>query len=428
MFLGIDLGSTLCKAAVCDADGQIGSLGHTPSPSGPTGPGPDESELEAWWQATRRAVARCSIRLGGDRARIRGLAVSCRYFAGIFLDAAGAPVSTSASEPASRETPEVREVYEAGGWGPLGPLACGYGPILVGMTRGLRRRHPDLHRLVRRVGALHDYIVLRLTGAWVTDYATGPGGPSWPDSASALAEVEPPAFPIPLPMHARAGILRNEAATDLGLPAGTPVAVGGQDGACATLGAGVVAPGDGCITLSTNTVVRIVTGDPVPGSFGYVVAPSGNWAWVRGVPRTGHALDAVVAALDGGPVPVEPSRHRALSPRDRGDDVPHVLDLPEMDAARIADRVRLLQRQGLAPAAIYAGAVDDVVAAIMGLVSQANACGVTARRYVLTGGMTAAPWLCERLGAALGVREIPAIREAAACGAAGLAAIAATAP
>ena len=64
----------------------------------------------------------------------------------------------------------------------------------------------------------------------------------------------------------------------------------------------------------------------------------------------------------------------------------------------------------------------------MGLVGQARRCGGTARRYVLTGGMTAAPLLCERLADALGAREIPAVREAAAGGAAQLAAIAASAP
>jgi len=422
----VDLGSTLCKAAVCDAQGQIQALDHTPSPSGPSGPGPDERELDAWWQATRRAVTRCIVRLGPDRARIRALGVSCRYFAGVFLDAAGNPVPARPIEPALRETPEVREVYEAGGWGPAGPLACGYGPILVGAARRLRHRHPDLHRRVRRVGALHDYIVLRLTGAWVTDYATGPGGPSWPDIAGRLSGVEPSAFPASLPMHARAGSLRPEPAADLGLVPDIPVAVGGQDGACANFGAGAVEPGDGCITLSTNAVVRIVTGAPILGEFGYVVAPSGSWAWVRGVPRAGRALDEVVAALDGGPIPVEPSRHCALAPGERLGDAPHVLDLPETGVPDIADRVRRLREQGHAPAAIYAGAVDGVVTAIMGLVGRAGDRGGNARRYVLTGGMTTTRLLCERLAAALGDRGISIVREAAARGAAQLAAIAAS--
>lgn len=421
----MDLGSTLCKAAVCDAQGQILSLGHTPSPPGPAGPGPDARELEAWWQAARRAVAYCLSDLGPGRAGIRALGVSCRYFAGVFLDAADHPVPAGPSETVWRETPEVREVYEAGGWGPAGPLACGYGPMLVGAARRLWHRHPNLHHRVRRVGTLHDYIVLRLTGAWVTDYATGPGGPSWPDIAGRLAGVEPSAFPAPRPMHARAGPLRPEPATDLGLARDIPVAVGGQDGACANFGAGAVEPGDGCITLSTNTVVRIVIGMPIPGEFGYVIAPSGSWAWVRGVPGAGRALDAVVAALDGGPIPVESGRHRALTPRERPEDVPRVLDLPEADISRIAQGVRLLRERGCAPEAIYTGAVDDVVTAIMGLVGKAHGGGGTARRYVLTGGMTAAPLLCARLEAALGAREIPIVREAAAGGAAQLAAIAA---
>jgi hypothetical protein len=171
-----------------------------------------------------------------------------------------------------------------------------------------------------------------------------------------------------------------------------------------------------------------VTGAPIPGELGYVIAPSGSWAWVRGVPGAGRALDVVVAALDGGPIPAGSSRHRALTPGERPGDVPHVLDLPEADVLRIAHGVHLLRARGYAPEAIYAGAVDHVVTAIMGLMGQARGRGVTARRYVLTGGMTAAPLLCERLAAALGAGEIPTVPEAAAGGAAQLSAIAASAP
>ncbi|HLW60512.1 MAG TPA: FGGY family carbohydrate kinase [bacterium] len=419
----MDLGSTLCKAAVCDRRGGIIAEGHSLSPAGGAGPGPEEAQLSAWWRAACTAVQAAFAGRAEDRRRIRAIGVSCRYQAGIFLDTDGRAVAAPGRIPATRALPEVREVHEANGWGPHGPLACGYGPFLVGAALWLRRRHPRIHRRVRRVGALHDYIVFRLSGAWVTDYATGPGGDRWPVAPCALAGFESSAFPAPLPMDTRAGGLATGAARDLDLPAGIPVAVGAQDGACANFGAGATERGDGCVTLSTNAVVRIVTGTLVPGVFGYVVAPSGRWAWVRGIPGGGRFLDAVVAALDGCPTPATADRHAALSPHEPSSPPVRVLDLPVRDVKEIPMRVRALRRSGHAPGAIYAGAVDDIVSAVRGLVAEANATGVTARRYVLTGGLTAAPLLPKRLAEALDAPVTAEVREAAARGAARLAAM-----
>jgi len=438
LFLGIDVGSTLCKAVVCDAEGRIVAEGRTPSPDGLRGPGFDDPELAALWCAVCGATRSAVASLGGPATAIRAVGTSCRHLAGVFLDTQGAAVSVGACEAPeiaagtsrTRRAPEVQEVYDSGDWGERGPLGCGYAPLLVGALRWLHRHRPDLHRRVHRAGALRDYLGLRLCGAWVTDFATGPGGPTWPPAASELSGLPERVFPIARPMHERAGTLTRAAAVDLGVAPGIAVAVGAHDGACANFGAGAVAPGDGCLTISTRTVVRIVTGAAVPGLFGYPVAPSGAWAWVRGVAGGSYFLDRVVAALDGGDTPVDPARHAAFAratpvPQDPAG--PPAFDLPADAAGSIAERVQALSRSGWPADAIYGAAQDALVRVVLRLIEDGRAAGVQARRYALTGGLTAVPSMYDRLRVALPRPVIGAMREAAGVGAAMLGAAAARA-
>jgi len=426
--LGIDVGSTLCKAIVCDAQGTIVAAGRTSSPAGPHGPAPDDTALNAWWQAVCQATRAALSALPAGATQVRAVGTSCRHHPGIFLDARGAAIAADPVPPLTRADPEMRDIYDADGWGPAGPLGCAYAPLLVGTARWLARHHPDRHRLVRRAGALRDYLTLRLCDVWVTDYATGPGGPVWPPAAAALAGVPVSAFPASRPMHACAGRLTPAAAAALGLERGIPVAVGAQDGACATFGAGAADHGDGCITLSTNAVVRIVTGLIVPGAFGYPIAPSGAWAWVRGCTGAGRFLDAVVSALDGGPIPADAARHAALTGpigRCGNPSTSPPFTLPDRDPTPIPKRVQALRDGGWTTSAIYAAAAAALVDALGWLIEDAHEAGIDARRYALTGGLTALPSLRARIGAALQAPIVSVTQEAAGTGAARLAAMAA---
>jgi len=424
--LGIDAGSTLCKAIICDARGAMLASARAPSPPGPHGPAPSDAALDAWWQAVCHATQGALSVLPVVPTEIRAVGTSCRHQPGVFLDARGAAVAADPVPPLTRADPEMRDVYEADGWGPDGPLGCAYAPLLVGTVRWLGRHHPDQHRRIRRAGALRDYLALRLCDAWVTDYATGPGGPVWPPIAAALAGVPLSAFPNPRPMDACAGRLNAAAAADLGLERGIPVAVGAQDGSCATFGAGAETSGDGCITLSTNAVMRIVTGKVVAGAFGYPVTPSGAWAWVRGCPGGGRFLDAVVSALDGGPIPADPARHAALAvPNGGNPSTSQLFTLPDRDPTPISARVRALRDGGWTANAIYAAAAAALVNALGRLVEDAHGAGVDARRYALTGGLTALPSLRARIGAALQAPIVSVTQEAAGTGAARLGAMAA---
>jgi len=105
--------------------------------------------------------------------------------------------------------------------------------------------------------------------------------------------------------HEMLGSLRS--GSGLPLPAGIPVFVGGHDGVCANLGAGMVAVGDGCVTLGTNAVLRVNTFGPLypTPQFHTFTYPYLREIWTSG----GDVLDAggavvwtarLLGLLDGG--------------------------------------------------------------------------------------------------------------------------------
>ena len=362
--LGIDLGSTWCKAGLYERTGRLTSTGRLDSRTRTLGLGATDADLEHWWQALAGGVRALPLPVRAD-----AVAVSCRGYYGVFLDRA----MRSAMPFSVPQIPRDLSPYASAGWEPGGLWARAYAPIIVANVRWVLEHHPDVHARIRHAGALHNYIAWRLTGRWVTDPASGPGGlVDWPPAAMSLSGLTRECFADPLPSETTIGPLTAQAASDLGLASGTPVACGGHDGALANLGGGAYHIGDAMITLGTNTVLRIVTGSPVDGWFGYPVPP-GIWAWVRGMPGTA----------------------------------------PKVEAAREQGR------------RAYSAALDAVAAAMQNLVETARSAGLSPRRFLATGGLSVVSAMRRRLGQVLGQPPIWTDPESGMRGAAMLAAVAA---
>jgi len=85
----------------------------------------------------------------------------------------------------------------------------------------------------------------------------------WDAELLALASLTPDEMPPLLPLGVAVGGLTAAAATRLGLPAGTPVAVAGHDHMAAAIGAGVAAPGDVLDSMGSAEATLMVTAAPV---------------------------------------------------------------------------------------------------------------------------------------------------------------------
>lgn len=360
--------------------------------------------MERVWSAVSTAVRTANTALG-ERPTPVAIALSCRGGSGVWLDANQRVLPVPSYEMAAAEVQAtINDLYEQPIWGEEGPFAYSYAPATIGRSVWLRRHEPEIWAKVAYTGSLHDWIVLRLTGAWITDPASGAGGYPWPEAALERAGLPGGAFPESRPQEQIASGLTAEAAQALDLPSGTPVVVGCHDGVAANIGTGVVQPGDACITLGSNLVVRAVTGERLPDCFGYPILRD-RWAWVRGAHGIAAQIDAIVGVLDGGGDPVTPERHAALTAAAEMIDVlPDDLEMPTLPRGFDEERrqqARDALAAGFSPGQIYRATLESSAGSIAELINVARRDGAEGQRYVVTGAAAANDLLLRMLSATL---------------------------
>lgn len=417
--LAIDMGSSWCKAAYVDRAGRVVSEGRVYTRGGPAF-GHNASDLTRSWSALSEAVRKANAGLQdlGHALSPVAVGISCRKAPGIWLDESGEPVSVSRSALRSAGREDIEHSYAADVWGESDPFAYGYGMDLIGNTRWLRRRFPEQWARVRKAGTLHTWLVYRLAGRWVTSPTAGPGQFAWPEAVTELTGLPVEAFPAVLESYRPVATLTPETASDLGLPADIPVVAGTHDGAAANLGVGAVQPGDACLTLGTNGVLRIVTGERLPRQFGYPIV-EGHWAMVRDVVGIAPHLDAVVVAIDGGGARVSPSRHRLLMVE--AEPVPPGANGLRLPVGRLEALDSIAANHS--PGVVYRAALEGIGLAFRGLLEVATAAGASPQRYVATGGATANRLLLTIMSGCIGAPILIPPDEAGMRGAAILAAV-----
>jgi xylulokinase len=263
LLLGIDLGTTGCKAAVYDEQGTC--LGESYLEYGliTLSARLIEQDPLAWWQLTCRAIQLALAGAAVDREAVRALAVSSQGISFVMVDEAGQPLGNAVNWLDTRAADEcalILERYAAKRLFAITGKRAAPSYVLPKLL-WLRARRPELWRAARRMLTGHDYLVHRLCGEYVTDHSLAAGTLLYDLSASEWCTELLQAFDISPDMLPRlhwagscVGTLRPQVATQLGLSRDTAVVVGGQDQKCAALGAGIQ---DGTATLSLGTAAAV---------------------------------------------------------------------------------------------------------------------------------------------------------------------------
>ncbi|MCS7010618.1 MAG: FGGY family carbohydrate kinase, partial [Anaerolineales bacterium] len=144
-------------------------------------------------------------------------------------------------------------------------------PIFLGARLlWLKENQADVFHETVAAMSLSDWVGYRMTGEVAGEYAQA--GESllldlktrkWSTSLLKSLGLPEKIFPPLKAAGSRLGRLTKEAAADLGLLPGLPVAVGGPDTQCGLLGAGVLAAGQIGVITGTTTPVQLVTAQPI---------------------------------------------------------------------------------------------------------------------------------------------------------------------
>ena len=268
--LGLDIGTTSCKAVALSAAGDVLGVKSAAYPLLTDRSGRAEQDPHAIWQAVCQSLKDLSGWLSEQGSPCpAGMALGGAMHSILPLGKNNEPLGnalTWADSRANRVLPDdpvaARRLYETTGC----PLQTPYHPARL---RWFRAAQPELFSRAHTFVSLKDYVGYRLTGTLATDVgmASTTGlldiyKARWFDDALALAGVSAAALPELVSSADQLGTLTPEAAATTGFTAGLPIFAGSSDGGLANLGSGVVRPGETVVTVGTSGAVRQVATAP----------------------------------------------------------------------------------------------------------------------------------------------------------------------
>lgn len=316
--LAHDLGTTGDKATLFDAEGRLLASAFAPYSTVYPQPGWAEQDPEAWWEAVCRSTRQLLAPFPEAQRDLAAVGFSGMMNGCLLVDANGAARRPSLIHADIRSAPQcariAREVGEESAYRRTGNRLAPY--FTLGKLAWLAEQEPETLRSARWCVQTKDYIVGRLTAVWgVTDLSDASLTGCFDLEQSVWAEelIAAGGFPARLlpevrPSAGVVGKVTAQAAAETGLPEGLPVVLGGGDGACATAGAGAVAPGDAYHYLGGTSWLAAVTSGyrPDPARrvsvlcgldpeqyvvYGTVQTASGAMDWFRNAIGVGERAD-----------------------------------------------------------------------------------------------------------------------------------------
>jgi xylulokinase len=326
--LAHDLGTTGNKATLFDSHGT--SVASTFRAYDTAYPQANWAEQNAddWgravWESTRQVLTD-----GGISPReIAAVSFSGMMNGMLPVDADGQPLRTAIIWADQRATEEaeylaqrcgIEEVYRRTGHRPGASYTAA-------KALWYKRHQPALYARTHQLLQAKDYAAFIMCGRVATDFSDASGtnlfdleGRIWAHDIMKQIGLDRAKFPQAYPSATVIGEVTREAAAATGLVAGTPVVIGGGDGACATVGAGSVAPGDAYNYIGSSSWIAVTMEqpllDPLMRTFtfahldpnlyfptGTMQCAGGSLDWLERLFRCkseGHLYDELNAAASG---------------------------------------------------------------------------------------------------------------------------------
>ncbi|MDX1665227.1 MAG: gluconokinase [Candidatus Promineifilaceae bacterium] len=265
--IGLDLGTTSCKALALDVEGAVlaqASAGYELR----TGVlGQAVQEPEKIWTVVRGVLQELGEQL--DLQMAAGLCLGGAMHSVLPVAADGRPLAPAMTWADSRAAPQAaairaladeQSLYERTGC----PVQSPYHPARLRWWR-MNGAPPETALYV----GLKEWALHRLSGVWAYDWTMASTSGlldirrrEWDEEALGLGHVTASELPPLVAPHEQVGVVTAAAARETGLPQGLPVIAGSHDGGLANLGVGADEPGEVAITVGTSGAIRMVVDVP----------------------------------------------------------------------------------------------------------------------------------------------------------------------
>lgn len=254
LVVALDASTTACKVLAFDQDGEVVASARTPITKESPAAGWQEQDPDAWWHGTCDALRRLAAEIPVEDVAALGITHQRETFA--CFDGGDRALRPAILWLDTRAADHVRrlgspEVHQLSGKPPSTT------PSLYKLA-WLAEHEPAVLERAVMVADVHAYLARRLTGRWVTSWASAdPLGIldmrtfSYAPALLGLIGLGEERLPALVAPGTVVGGLSGDAAIATGLPAGLPVVAGAGDGQCAALGAAVTEMGSACLNLGT---------------------------------------------------------------------------------------------------------------------------------------------------------------------------------
>lgn len=247
--LGIDIGTSACKVAIFNRQGEVIASGNGEYEVYYPKPGYAEQNPEEWWEAIYQTVNATLLKAEIKKEDIAGIGVDGQSWSAIAIDRAGKVLTNTPIWMDTRADDICKHLNERIGEDSIFNLAGNslQASYTTAKILWYKENMPLIYDKIYKVLQSNSFIVYRLTGMLSQDKSQGYGlhcfdmhTGTWNKEMCELLGIPFDFLPDIYECHQVVGYVTEEAAKLSGLAVGTPVVAGGLDAACGTLGAGVI--------------------------------------------------------------------------------------------------------------------------------------------------------------------------------------------
>ncbi len=270
--LAHDLGTSGNKAVLYREDGTLAASALYEYPTFYPFPGAVEQDPERWWEAVCHSTKRLLAESGIPKEEVAAVSFSAQMMGCLVVDQAGEPLRNmliwADTRAGSQEAWMREQVKDERGYQITGHrISASYSAAKL---LWIKEHEPELYKKCRKMIHAKDYIIYKLTGNMVSDYSDASGTnlfdlvkKEWSGELLDAYGIPKGLLPEVHPSTDIAGKVTADAAGLTGLLEGTPVVIGGGDGSCACVGAGVVKEGNAYNVLGSSSWISTAGREPV---------------------------------------------------------------------------------------------------------------------------------------------------------------------
>ncbi|MBE0477994.1 hypothetical protein IBX65_02585 [Candidatus Aerophobetes bacterium] len=267
--MSLDLGTTVCKAALFNIEGKLIDIATEEYPVISSHPGWAEQDTEIVWEKVVEVIGRIARKTHADEV-IQSICISAQGEAVVFLDKKGNPLRHCILGMDMRSTEQTKRLKEEFSKEKLYHISGVIPHPITTLAKILwvKDNQPDIFKNVAQFLCYEDFIFSRLGGIAAIDYSLASrtmmfdiDEKKWCSWILDYTEIKEEQLARVYPSGKVVGKVSPGIAKKLGLSKEVKLVTGGHDVTCAALGTGAIKEGIGANILGTAEIFGLTLED-----------------------------------------------------------------------------------------------------------------------------------------------------------------------